>query len=376
MKKLFFILLASVSLAGCPQLGQHWSDKKETLLVDYYKVQCDDNDDALCFRVREKSSDSWDTAPEKFNGFDSFEWGYRYQVEVETSFDRNGNPESYDFRSVVNQEAVIAGDESFSLTLYTDTGILVPVDDSNWSLNGEITFNCGSYCAEILASVNDGYITQLEFSASENLLTLTSFICSAAEDDFNSECAGESEVSWYIGHFMTDCGLAEPALCYVYKVNSSDDYELLKLDEGISGFTYEWGSRYKISVNQTLSPANVLTSAEFIEEDESPEERIGDSYSFLFIADGHAVNRSSSGVLTMYDSSESFDCGSYSQCSRINEYIEDDGDRHEPEYLLLRAYVDADRVVILDVICHQEGLTAFRSCVTDEDEREDIFWGI
>ncbi|MAD45140.1 MAG: hypothetical protein CMI02_00920 [Oceanospirillaceae bacterium] len=376
MKRLMIVLLTTLVLSGCPELGRHWSDQTETLYVDSYKVQCDDNASTLCFRVREDSSDSWETAPQDFTGFSSFEWGYRYTVEVETSFDNHGDPESYDFKSVIDRDPVTSDEASVILTLYTDTGILQQLSDTEWSLSGDVSFTCETFCSDLLTAVNNSYVTQLEFNVQENTVTLSAFICAAAEDDFQSECAGESEEDWYIAHFMSECGYSEPQLCYLYKLNEGADYELLPLDDGISDFEYEWGSRYDIRVNKTQSAAGNLQAAELIEENTSPESRIGSSYSFLFIVDGEAVNRSSGGSLTMYDLSETFDCGSYSLCQDINDYIEDNGDYHQPEYMLLRAYVDAGDVVILDVVCHDESRTDFRQCVTDEDEPEDINWNI
>ena len=376
MKYAVFIVFSSLFLTGCPELGSHYGDESETLLVVHYKVQCDKDESRLCFRVREETTDDWEVFEEDFIGFSEFEWGYRYELTVNTSFDRDGHPESYELESVNQKDPVTAENETFSLTLYSDTGILQSLDDDTWSLNGDVSFACAPFCTDIQTSVSNGYVLQLEFTAREGALTLDSFICSSDEDGFSSECAGESEERWYIAHFLSDCGASEPTLCYLYKVNDSDEYELLPLEDGIEGFTYGWGSRYDIRVTKTVSAAGNITAADLLEDDSAPESRIGSNYTFLFVVNGEAVDDSSGGSFTMYDSAESFDCASYSQCSQIDEYILDDEDNHQPEWLLLKGYVDTADVVIVDIICHEEDLDDFRDCVADEDEEEDIYWGI
>ena len=100
MKYAVFIVFSSLFLTGCPELGSHYGDESETLLVDHYKVQCDKDESRLCFRVREETTDDWEVFEEDFIGFSEFEWGYRYELTVNTSFDRDGHPESYELESV------------------------------------------------------------------------------------------------------------------------------------------------------------------------------------------------------------------------------------------------------------------------------------
>lgn len=354
------------ALTGCPQLGQHWDDQQETLYVDYYKTPCDNDSSDLCFRTRENESNSWKVADAPLNGFSAFEWGNRYRLSVITSFNSSGNPTRYQYDSTTSTTAVASGSNTFSLTLYSSSGVLVPQSDSTWQIGGEISFDCGNYCQTIKAAVDDQQVLQLEFTASAGALTLSSFICSASESSFSSNCEGQSSVSWYIAPFRSDCGTADAQMCLLYKVNASDDYELLNLSGGIDGFSPEWGSEYRIEVTSTVSSGGSITSAVLDTNDSSPDDRSGSTYPFWFIVRGASLSENSNGTWAGYDDMPALDCSQYSLCSKISTYAGDD------EWLLLKGYLDSD-IIVTTVECHDATLSDFRSCV---DDVGDVNWNI
>ncbi|MCD8522063.1 MAG: hypothetical protein LRY66_06795 [Saccharospirillaceae bacterium] len=362
MKALWIPVLACLTLTGCPKLGQEWSDKEETLLVDYYKAQCDKSDDSLCFRIRANSSDSWETATVPLTGFSAFSWGNRYTLDVNTRFDSSGKASGYEFRSVKTATAINPADEAFALTLYSRAGVLTPQDASTWSLGGEIPFACGSYCAQIKAAVDAQYVLQLEFTASAGAITLTSLLCSASETDFSSDCSGESTASWTVAHFQSECGLADAAMCLLYRVNSSDDFSLLQLSSDINNFTPTWGLQYDLTVVKTLSSGGSISKVVLKENDSNPDDKANSTYPFKFILRGSALAASNEGMITGYDSTPDMNCSSNSLCSNLDGYIADD------QWLLLKGYVDNNTILLQDIICHDDVLTDFKRCVADETE--------
>lgn len=366
--------LPVLALSGC-QLGRHWDDGEQTLYVDFYKVPCDNDATTLCFRIRENTADGWKTWTDSFTGFSSYQWGYSYRITVVTSFDDDGDPQSYSFSSIDEQTAVTSDEDSFTLNLYTSSGILQQLDDATFSLAGdgdEKDFACGEYCSDLATILAAREIAKVEFSVSDDAVTVSSIICTAVDDDdFSSHCEETSEESWIVAHFQTDCGLPEPQLCLLFKVNSSDDYELLRLADGIDGFSPQWGYRYDIDVTKTVSNGGNITAVTLDTDDSSPDERFSSSYTFLFILRGSGLDNSSGGYIDLYDSSLSLNCSSYSLCTKMNDYIDDD------QYLLLKGYVDSDSEIMLTkIVCHDDSHTDFQRCVAGEDEDEDINWSI
>lgn len=360
------LLLVCVLMGGCIELGRSWSDTVETRYVDYYKEQCDSASSGLCFRVRENSSDSWAVVAEPFSGFSSFVWGYRYTIKVTVSHDDNGHPDSYSFREIVSAEAVAESEDVFGLTLYSDAGVLYAADASSWELGGEISFACNEACAELDSAVANSYVLQLEFSVSNGVISLDNLLCAAAENEFSSHCEGESTESWRVAWFQSDCGLADAQMCLLYKVNNSDDYELLQLESDVEDFSPTWGERYDIDVVKTASNGGNITSVVLSNDDSSPDDLTGSVYPFYFVVRGIALDNSSSGLITLYDGAPDLDCSSFNLCSKLDDYIDDD------QWLLLRGYVDGD-IVLSSITCHSASLTSFRSCV---DDVGDVNWGI
>lgn len=352
-------------LGGCIELGRSWSDTTETIQVDYYKEQCDRDSTSLCFRIRDTSSDSWAVVQEPFSGFSEFVWGYRYSVKVIVSYDDDGNPDSYTYQEIVSRAAVSDAENTFGLTVYSDTAILAAASDTAWNLGSELLFPCNEACTDLAAAVANSYIIQLEFTVADGVVELASVICAAGEDDFNSDCEGESTVSWRIGWYQSDCGLADAQMCLLYKVNSSDDYELLRLDTDIADFSPVWGEQYDVSVVKTVSNGGTITAVTLDEADSSPDDRTGSTYPFYLIVRGSEL-ASSSGLISLYDGAPDLDCSSFNLCSKINGYIDDN------EWLLLKAYLDTN-IIATSVVCHNDNIDTFRSCVDDEDT---VNWGI
>lgn len=365
MKAFAIMIIACTILTGCLELGQEWSDKEQTLLVDYYKVQCHNNDDSLCFRIRSNSSDSWETASVPLTGFSEFSWGSRYTIDVKTSFNSSGNVSAYEFRSVKNTTAVNPADEAFAMTLYSRAGVMTPLDDASWSLGGEITFACSSYCAQIKTAVDAQYVLQLEFTASAGAITLNSLLCSASETDFASNCSGESTVNWTVAHFQSECGLADKAMCLLYRVNSSDDFSLLQLTDDIDGFTAQWGLQYDLKVVKTISSGGGISKVVLSENDSNPDDKANSTYPFKFILRGSALTASNAGVIAGYDAAADMNCSSNSLCTVLDDYIDDD------QWLLLQGYVDGEQIMLQEIICHDDVLADFKECVADEN---DVTW--
>ncbi|WP_221796884.1 DUF4377 domain-containing protein [Oceanobacter mangrovi] len=369
------LLLSCLMLSGCPELGRHWDDQTKTLYIDYYKEQCDSNSTSLCFRVREDTDDSWEVADVPFSGLDDFLWGYRYTATVTISYDDNGDPDGYTYKSTKSAVAVSAAEESFALTLYSDVGIVYALDADNWEMGSEVDFACNTACDDLDSAVSNAYVTQLQFSVDgEGGISLDSVICAASEDDFSSDCEGETNVSWYIAPVQSDCGLSEPMLCLLFKVNSSDDWELLPLEDDIEDFSPSWGYRYHIDVVKTVSNGGIITAAVLDEDDDSPDERFGSSYDYRIVLRASGLSKSSGGYITLYDEGISMDCSSHSYCDDINDAISDLDDDVTEKYMLVEVYVDSDgTLVATDYDCERESLTSFQSCISSFDE---VTWGI
>ncbi|ASP40310.1 hypothetical protein CHH28_17215 [Bacterioplanes sanyensis] len=349
------LLLALLLLQGC-QLGRHWSDKEETLFVDYYKVACDDDAARLCYRSREKETNAWREDAAELVEFDQFEWGYRYQLKVETSFNSSGKAKKYRFLNIVKQEAVNSSDNAFALKLDTSTGIVYQ-SGAQWYLDDKV-FTCNTDCTALTNIINNSLLTDLEFKAASNALTLETIKCSAGQDNYDEVCDGKSDVRWEIAHFRSDCGNADGELCLLYRLNSSDKWELLLVD--IEGFEHQWGREFEIDVVETRSSANVVTAATLKQDDAAPTDRTGSANDFYMVVQGRLLEKSSGDKVTLYDSTDiTLNCGN--DCDRLDDYIGDD------DWMLLKAYVDNSNLVLDSIACHAETLNLLRQCDENVD---------
>jgi hypothetical protein len=359
--KLMLVSVLAGALSACIDLGPEWDDETIDLQVDYYKAQCDQSSSNLCFRSREDEGDSWNLIDEPFNGFDDFVWGTRYWTRTRVSYNSEGKPTGYRLVSVSSSETIASSDSAFSLSLYSGAGILLESNEAEWQLGGEQSFLCGDFCSEISSAVGQAYVLNVEFSIESDELQLNNVICSSSEEDFSSDCEGETEVSWQIAPFRSECGLAEASTCLLYRLNSSDDFELLVLEEGITGFDYEWGNQYRIDVSRTVSDGGNITEVSLLENDASPDDRTGDDNDFLFIVRGSSLSQTGGdGLIALYDEEISMNCERYSQCSDMNGRVSDD------EWMLLNAFVDEGAIVVTDLVCHEDSLADFRACTDDQ----------
>lgn len=383
--RVFFLSLSVVWLTGC-DLGIDYSDKDERIDVNYFKQQCDKDSASLCFSVKDEGSDSDYEVFNNLNGFSSYQWGNYYTINVETSFDDSGDAESYRFLS---EHTSTANNNAFSLTLYPRSGVISAANSekTSWSLGGEITFTTTSeQGTDIDQAIADDHVMQLEFTAASNVLTFSSLVCSAAEDDFASVCEGISKDEWTIRHFQSDCNFTEPTLCLVYRADSSDDWELLQTTSSdISGFSPEWGQQYDIEVEKTLSSGGQLTSAKLETNDDSPETLSGSSNNFLFVLNARDLaDADSDNKITLYDGEQTLLCDTL-----CNDFAQAKDDEH---MLLLDAYVEVSggnnnqnnnqndgdasanqriEVVVTSIVCNENVGSDFDSCVEDQD---DVDW--
>ena len=362
---------ALLPLSAC-KLGIHNDDETVTLQVDSYKQQCDDDSANLCFRIRDDENDDWRLWTGPFTEFDGYQWGYIYTLNVVVSYQSGGDaPESYRYESTVRRDSVTGNDQSFTLDLYTDTGILAQISTDTWNIGNEQDFSCADDCDDIAAVVAEQQIGSFEFRAVEGELTLTSVLCSTGDtDEFNDDCSGKSTENWFTAQFLSDCGFTVPQLCLLYRVNESDPFELLQLEDGIEGFTPAWGSREDIDVVRTISGGGNITAVELDSENTSSS-ALGSAWSFLFIVRGEALDSSSNGQIGLYDSNITLDCASFSLCDRLDNRIRDE------EYLLLEAYVEsADVTVITGIVCDDSTYGVFADCVAEQDTDDDFNWPI
>ena len=368
---LSLVTSATLLLSAC-KLGIHKDDETVTLQVDSYKQQCDEDSASLCFRIRDDEDDDWSLWTEPFNGFDSYEWGYIYTLEVVVSYQSGGSaPASYTYQSTTEREIVTGSDQYFTLDLHTDTGILAQITETTWNMGGEIDFPCLDECDDLSAVVAEQQIGSFEFRADEGDLTLTGVLCSTGDDDeFNDNCSGKSTENWFVAQFLSDCGFTEPALCLLYRTTESDPYELLPLEDGIDDFTLSWGTGYDIDVIKSVSGGGNLTGAELTQENTTTT-ALGSTWSFLMVLRGEGLDSSTDGLIDLYDSNISLDCTQYSLCDSLDNRIDED------QYLLLQAFVESSTtVVVTDIICDDVNYGSFSACVDEQDADDDFNWPI
>ena len=365
-----FVIVSPLFVTACMDLGVSYSDKNESIEVDYYKRQCNKTSATLCFATRENSKDNF-AVFENLNGFTSFSWGKRYNLNVKTSFNSNGKASSYQFRSI-GTETAEAG--AFSMTLYTDTNILTSSDQLNWSLAGEKNFTAtAAQGSEIQAAVNNKQVVQLEFTAANDALSLTKVKCAAAENNFSADCEGTSSATWKIAHYQSDCNQSSGKLCLVYRIDNSDDWELLRTDDSdIDGFTPEWGKEYDIEVDKTVSNGGQLVSAKLKKNDDTPTDKLDTTNKFVFVLNAAYLSKSNSdNKITLYDGGQVMACGSL--CDDINSANDSDN------MLLLEAYVQGTEVFVERLICNENPGSDFDDCVKKHNDDtsgsdNDVSW--
>jgi hypothetical protein len=160
MKKFSLLLLVNLLMACDLELGSSFDATTRTLYVDHYREPCSESSTELCFRIRLSEDDSFALTTLPMTGFDSLEWGVRYQVQVEADRSNSGEDVAYTLDSIDETEVMDPITNDFVLTFNTASGILVnnSSDDSasSWIIASEKIFSCDvADCAVILSSTTD-----------------------------------------------------------------------------------------------------------------------------------------------------------------------------------------------------------------------------
>jgi len=377
MDKLFkltpIVCTALIGGVGCKwNLGSEYSSETKTMYVDYYKQPCTDNDQQLCFRGRFDTSDSFKVIDEPFTGFSDFEWGKQYKIQVEADRDDDGDDSSYALQSIDSSTEVTSN--TFNLTLKNTGDILSSVDNQTWSLGNEKDFSCtGEQCDQLISSEQTSSTIELSLNANADVLTLNSVLCQAADDSFSSDCGGESDTSWDIAHYLTECGATVPSLCLLYKEKDEDEEEYQVLPFDIADFTHQWGIRYKDMDVSIVEKAGTLQSAT-LKSDAEQTEQVTESFLFV-VRTGVAGLESSSDGKFIYDNLE-FDCSTHGQCGNIDDAVAESDD-DDIQIVLLEAEVSSPgenaEVRIVEVRCNDKPADFAAECI---DSSDDVFWSL
>lgn len=370
------ILLSLISfLVGCDlDLGSSFDPTTRTLYVDHYREACSESSQDLCFRIRLTEEDSFVLTTLPMTGFDSLEWGKRYQLQVEAERDDSGKDTSYSLEIIDATEVMDPASNDFVLTFNMSSDILLDNSSdgtgSSWIIAAEKVFTCvAADCAVISSAYTDRQKIQLNFSAADNNLTLKGVKCFSSENDFTSECEGINDKAWDIAHFKTDCGLHFPSWCYVYKeaADSSTGWSLLDID--IADFNALWGEQYDIDVTTSLK-AGSIESATYIEQNESSV--VTDSFKFVMQTGNGGLSKSDNNVISYLDIE--FDCSTNAKCDDLDDAIDRSTDSTD-RILIVEARVETSAavpvIIIENLICDSAGTVFKVECADDHD---DVYW--
>ena len=366
-----YLLLASLLLQGCDWgLGSSYDPTSETMYVDYYNEACNSTSADMCFRKRFDTKDDFVLNAVPNTGFDSLEWGKRYTLQVEVEYDSSGDDSLYSLLSVSNETTIDAATNSFILALNMSSGILLDNLNNSWILAGEDVFSCiESDCILLTNAYNSNEWVQLEFSATDDQLTLINVICSAAENDFASECEGIDKTNWDIAHYQTDCGIFAPRLCLVYRDDGAADDPWYILPFEITDFTASWGTEYNIQV-ETTTAGDAVRSASYQKEN-SKEDQSADDFNVVMRTGFEGLEKSSAGIITYAD--VEFDCQTNQQCDAIDDAIDDANSTSERLIALLtRVVIDNEetQLIIQSITCNESRADFQEDCV----DLEDVIW--
>lgn len=369
-----YLLLVSLLLQGCDWgLGPSYDPTSETMYVDYYKEACNSTSTDMCFRKRFDTEDEFVLNAVSNAGFGDLEWGKRYTLQVEVEYDSGGDDSHYSLLSISNETVIEAATNGFVLALNMSSGILLDNLNNSWTLAGEDVFSCiESDCILLTNASNSSEWVQLEFSAVDDELTLKNVICSAAENDFASECEGINKTNWDIAHYQTDCGIFAPRLCLVYRDDGSSDDIWYILPFEITDFTASWGTEYNIQV-ETTTAGGAVRSASYQQEN-SNEDLSGNDFNVVMRTGSEGLEKSSAGVLSYAD--VEFDCETNQQCDLIDDAIDNANDTSERLIALLtRVEVDIvneeTQLIIQEITCDDSRDEFQVNCV---DLNDDVIW--
>ena len=365
-------MFVSLLLQGCDWgLGPNYESTSETMYVDYYQEACNSNTTEMCFRMRSNIDDAFALSVVENTGFDSLEWGKRYTVQVEVEYDTDGADSFYRFIGIDSEEVVDATTNDFLLTFNMSSQILLDNLNNSWIIAGEDVFSCAeSDCVLLTNAYNANEKIQLKFSAQDDLLTLLGVTCSAAENDFSSNCEGLNKTNWDIAQYQSDCGLAEPKLCLIYRENDVADESWHISPFEITDFTANWGTAYDIQVEVTSSGGSVR-AAQWLQEN-STEDLTDSEFNVVMRTGVQGLKKSSLGIID-YSGIE-FNCERNTQCDLINKAV-DRADTDSERFIAMLTeieVVDGEVLLIINSITCDEAYSDFKeNCL---DLNEDIIW--
>ena len=324
---LCYLAVTSLMLSGCDlDLGSSYDPVKKTLYIDYYQEPCNDTTTDLCYRTRFENEQSFALMTKPLEGFESLQWGKRYQVSAEVERTSTGKGVSYNFISIDAVEDMDPVINNFVLTVEMSSGILennaTDGSASRWLLAKQKSFSCSpGDCAAINNALATNKKIQLNFRVNNNELMLQEVKCSATADVFDAECEGVQDRSWDIAPFKSDCGAYLPAWCHVYKqtTEASSNFKLLPIEiTNFSDETYQWGKQFELRVRSTVQ-ADSLTAAVFVEQQD-----VVDVYAVfrtVMRIQANDLTKSSQGELNYLG--VTFDCGANSTCNSFDRIIDD-----------------------------------------------------
>jgi hypothetical protein len=368
-----FILLACLYLSACElDLGSSYDPTTRTMYVDYYQEACNESSTSLCLRTRFDIDDVFEINEISMSGFEALQWGSRYTVQVEAERDGNGKDTHYSFEGIDSTEVIDASKNEFVLTFNMISGILQDNQNNSWIIAAEKVFSCSvADCTLLANAARDSEKIQLSFSAENNALTLLAVKCQSSDSNFSTTCEGINDGVFDIAHYRSDCGLAQPRLCLVYKedTDASTEWNILPLE--ITGFTAQWGQQYQLDVEVKIE-AKDLKSVEFVKENDPVIDRTNESFNMIMRTGASGLAVSANDVIR-YDDIE-FNCSRYSQCGDIDDAVERATDDHE-QFLILEAIVETSGetpvIVIKDLVCDEQANVFKTECVA---KNNDVYW--
>lgn len=367
------LVIASLALSACDlDLGSSYDPTTRTMYVDYYQEACDESSISLCLRTRFDIEDDFEINTVSMSGFDDLQWGSRYTVQVEAERDGNGKDTHYSLEGIDNTEIIDASNNNFLLTFNMTSQILLDNQNDSWIIAAEKVFSCSAAdCILLAESYRDDQKIQLSFSAENDELTLLAVKCQSSDSNFTSKCEGINDAVFDVAHYRSDCGLAEPRLCLVYKeeADASDDWHLLPFE--ITGFTAQWGKQYQLNVEVKIE-AKDLKSVTFKSEAASETDQVNETFRMVMRTGASGLEVSANDVIR-YDEVD-FNCSQFSQCNDIDDAVGRATDANE-QLLILEAFVESSGetpvIVIKDVICNEQADVFKTECVAKHD---NVYW--
>ena len=368
-----FILLACLSLAACKlDLGSSYDPTTRAMYVDYYQQACNESSASLCLRTRFDTEDAFAVNQVSMSGFEELQWGSRYTVQVEV--ERNGDAKDthYSLEGISSTEDIDASNNEFVLTFNMANQILLDNQNNSWIIAADKTFSCTeTNCTLLESSYRDNEKIQLSFSAENDELTLLAVKCQASDANFSSVCEGINDAVFDVAHYRSDCGLAEPRLCLVYKEDTDASTQWNVLPFEISAFTAQWGQQYQLDVKVKIE-AKDLKSVEYIKEKDAARDRINESFKMVMRTGASGLAGSANDVIS-YDGM-AFNCARFNQCNDIDTAVSKATSSQE-RFLILQAFVESSGetpvIVIEDLVCDAQGDEFKIECVSKYD---DVYW--